>query len=236
MAQLRQPPADSEGRLPAHCALTWQDFVNHVLEVTVTAYQAMYRDRVAQAEWEENVFTIRLGDYIRILTFDLHSPLRVVVRPKTHTADMAVGRQATIQAAEIDMLLFDAWGEREYHRTNFVWEAKRVADKRINATCSKLNSEYVNEAIYRFIRKDYADGLDDAGVLAYVLAGDPSDIVNDVNRTMKTIRKNPPLPESARMHLAEPIAGYRDIFRSKHRRIDDTPITLHHLFLRFFDV
>lgn len=200
------------------------------------AYQAMCRDRVAQREWEENVFTIRLGGYIRTLTFDRESPLRVMVRPKTHNADMAVGRQATIEAPEIDMLLFDAWGERDYDRTNFVWEAKRVGDRRLDRKYSSLNSEYVNEAIYRFIRKDYAAGLNDAGVLAYVLAGDASDIVSDVNHTMKAIRRNPPLPESSHMHMVKPIAGHRDIFRSRHLRVDSTLITLHHLFLTFFDL
>jgi hypothetical protein len=204
-----------------------------VLELTVMAYRAMSQDRIASIEWEENVFTLRLGeDYIRPLAFDNEIPIRPVVRPKAHTDQMRDGLQATIEANEIDLELFDIW-EREHHKRHFVWEAKRVGDKRINRAYSKLNSEYINEGIYRFIRREYADGLDDAGMLGYILEGGITNIVNDINASMGAIRKNPPLPTSNHLRVAQPISNFEDVYQSRHIRTDDTSIQLHHLFFSF---
>ncbi len=233
MSQLRDASSPSTGQPDPFPKLTWADFVRLVLELTVTAYRAMYKAKVARRDWEENVFTLRLGyDYLRPIAFDLESPIYVMVRTKKHTEQMKEGEQPTIQAKEIDLMLFGSW-EREYYKKHFVWEAKRVGDKRVNRNYSHLNSEYVNEAIYRFIRREYADKLNDAGVLGYVLAGDIVNIVNDINASMDRIKSNPVLPISNYLHIVEPIHGFEHVYRSDHTRTDDTTINLHHLFLPF---
>ena len=226
-------PQPSSGSLAKTYQLSWADFVQHVLELTIAAYQEMRQKCPVDRSWEENVFTLRLGeDYLRPLAFDSNSPIRVLVRPKTHTQQMKNGTQATIEAKEIDLQLFNIW-ERDYHKKHFVWEAKRVGDKRVNTSYSNLNSEYVNEAIYRFIRREYADKLSDAGVLAYVLGGNVANIVDDINESMGRIRKNPPLPKSDRLQVAPPMHNFADIYRSHHERTDASHIRLHHLFLEF---
>ena len=97
MSQLRQTTFPSSGKPAPSSKLSWQDFVQLVLDLTVMAYWAMSQDRVASVEWEENVFTLRLGeDYIRPLAFDNEIPIRAVVRPKAHTDQMRSGMQATI--------------------------------------------------------------------------------------------------------------------------------------------
>lgn len=233
MSQLRQAASPSTGDVQPSSKLTWSEFVQLVLGVTVEAYQTMRQERIAQRDWEENLFTLRFAyDYIRPLTFDQELPIRVLVRTKVHTERMKSGKQATIEAKEIDMLLFDVW-ERDYHQKHFVWEAKRVGDKRVDVKYSVLNSEYVNEAIYRFIRREYADGLSDAGVLAYVLAGNVRQIVLDINQTMSNIRKNRPLPRSNHLTVTKAIANFTDVYQSRHIRTDDTNLQLYHLFLSF---
>jgi hypothetical protein len=187
----------------------------------------------AKLDWEENHFTIRLGeDYLRPITFDNELPLRVDIRSKVHTKEMKEGKQATIEAKEMDLSLYGVW-ERDYLRKRFVWEAKRVGDKRANSKYSSLNSEYVNEALYRFIRREYADGLDDAGVLAYILAGQADIIVNDINHTMGNLRNNPALPQSNHLRKNPLVNNFTNIFLSQHIRTDNTNIQLHHLFLTF---
>lgn len=233
MSQLSQSAKPSDGASHQFSKLTWSEFVQVILDVTVRAYLKMKNDRIARIDWEENVFTLRLGkDYIHPLTFDEELPIRVWVRTKTHTRAMYMGEQAAIEAKEIDMLLFDVW-EREYHKTHFVWEAKRVGDKRVNSDYGGLNSEYVNEAIYRFIRSEYAGGLRDAGVLGYVLAGDVPNIVNDVNESMGRLRNNPTLSPSNHMQVAPPIGEFNAVYKSSHTRTDTSSIQLHHLFLTF---
>jgi hypothetical protein len=207
--------------------------VQYVLELTVAAYLAMRQEHVAQRDWEENVFTLHLGEnYLRNVAFDNEFSIRVQVRQKIHTPQMKAGQQATLEAQEIDMSMYGVW-ERDYHQRHFVWEAKKVGDKRVNQNYSRLNSEYVNEGIYRFIRGEYAGNLDDAGMLGYVLAGSVPNIVNDINGCMGNIRKNPPLPQADHLRKAVPVSGFEDIYRSSHTRTDHSHIRLHHLFLVF---
>jgi hypothetical protein len=145
---------------------------------------------------------------------------------------MHTGEQATIEAKEIDLLLYDVW-EREYHNVHFVWEAKRVCDKRVESSYSHLNSAYVNEAIYRFIEREYAEGLEDAGILGYVLAGEVGNIVEDINQSMGQLRVNKPLPATNNLRLAPAINKFEDIYESAHIRTDNSSIQLYHLFLTF---
>jgi hypothetical protein len=233
LSQLSEVGKPSVGIPDRNNKLLWADFVQLVLELTIQAYQAMLIDGIAQQNWEENVFTVRLGDdYIRNIVFDRELPIRHEIRTKLHTDAMRAGKQSTIQAKEIDLKLFDVW-ERDSHKRHFVWEAKRVGDKKVNNAYENLNSEYVNEAIYRFIKREYADGLNDAGVLGYVLGGSVTNIVADINQAMGKIRINPPLPPSNHLVSAQPIEGFSDIYDSHHSRIDNTNIQLHHLFFTF---
>jgi hypothetical protein len=223
----------SSGRLSKQVKLSWFELVQIALELTIRAYQKMLEARVAQKDWEENVFTIRLGeDYLAPIIFDLQYPLRISIREKVHTREMKSGKKKTITAKEIDLSLYDVW-DRDYLKRRFIWEAKRVGDKAQDKGYENLNSEYVNEAIYRFINIEYADGLNDAGILGYVLAGNATKIVADINQTMSQIRTYPALSSSNHLLLANPINGFRDIFSSVHTRIDSTNINLYHLFLTF---
>ncbi len=231
MSQLHRAGPPSAGKPPI--SITWPDFVQLVLELTIRAYRVMCLDRIAKQDWEENTFTINLGEvYLRPIAFNRELPIFVHVRPKTHTEKMKAGKQKTIEAKEIDMKLHGGW-EINYHTTHFVWEAKRVGDKRTDQKYSILNSEYINEAIYRFIRCEYANGLEDAGVLGYVFAGDVGNIVGDINQSMGNIRKNPRLPTSNHLHKTPPIKDFEDVYASQHTRTDKTQIQLHHLFLTF---
>ncbi|MCP4361840.1 MAG: hypothetical protein GY796_27830 [Chloroflexi bacterium] len=233
MSQLHQSAIPSAGDFQQFTKLTWEDFVQQVIELTIQAYQLMYHDGLAMRDWEENAFTLNLAhNYLHPLTFDRELPIRIWVRTKTHTKQMLTGKQATIEAKEIDLLLHDIW-EREYHTVHFVWEAKRVGDKRVNADYSGLNSEYVNEAIYRFIRREYAADVVDAGVLAYVLAGNVANIVTDINQSMGNIRKNPTLDASNHLLPVSSVENFPNSYQSQHVRINNNSIRLHHLFLTF---
>ena len=210
--------------------LSWDEFVQLVISLTIQAYDIMKQTCVVKQNWEENTFTLNLSNCLRPIAHDQDLPIIVIMRAKQHTAKMQTGEQPTIEAKEMDLILFDSW-ERNYDTVHFVWEAKRVGDKRVNGDYGGLNSEYVNEAIYRFIRKEYAANVTDAGALAYVLAGDVGNIISDINQSMSNIRKNPALDASNHLQKAPAIQEFEHIYRSTHVREDDnSPLQLHHLF------
>ncbi len=233
MSHLTEAASSSIGKPTKFGELTWSDFVTYALRLTVKAYWIMRQENVVERCWEENVFTLRLGeDYLQPIAFDNDSPIFVQVREKVHTPEMKTGQQATIEAQEVDLSMFGSW-ERNYHQRRFVWEAKRVGDKRVDQRYSKLNAGYVNDGIYRFIRGEYASSLGDAGMLGYVLAGSVSNIVGDINACMGNIRRNPPLPESNHLNRTKPMDDFNDIYLSRHVRTNQTDIRLHHIFLTF---
>lgn len=210
--------------------LSWADFIELVISLTIQAYGIMRQSCPVKQDWEENVFTVNLEDCLRPLAFDYS--ISVKSRIKQHTAKMRTGEQATIEAKEIDLMLHGSW-ECNHHTVHFVWEAKRVGDKRVNADYGGLNSEYVNEAIYRFIHNEYAADVADAGILAYVLAGGVENIVADINQSMGNIRKNPALPASNHLLPLPSEGNSQGRYQSQHVRINNNPIRLHHLFFTF---
>lgn len=233
MSQLHHSAVSSAGDFQQFTQLSWEDFVQCVIKLTIQAYQLMYQDCVVRRNWKENTFTLNLGyKYLHPLAFDHDLPIRIWVRAKTHTSQMLAGKQATIEAKEIDLLVYDIW-ERDHHTVHFAWEAKRVGDKRITGSYRKLNTEYIHEAIYRFIRNEYAANVADAGILAYVVAGDVANIVTDINQSMGNIRKNLALDASNHLQITSPVENFQDRYYSHHARVDNTPIQLHHLFLTF---
>src|SRR3990172_2138772 len=71
LSHLRRASFPGSGGPELFPKLSWDDFVQLVLELTIKAYEAMYQARIARSDWEENVFSLRLGeDYLRSIAFD----------------------------------------------------------------------------------------------------------------------------------------------------------------------
>lgn len=213
--------------------IPWEWFVQLVLEITIEAYQCMRRDGDVQQDWEEDTFTIRLTEcYIQPLA--RRHPLNLIAMPRTkvHTTAMQAGNVSPKKAVEIDIRLFSPW--TDYNQIYFAWECKRVGDKRVDGKYAVLVPEYITEGILRFIDEEYAAGLGDAGMLGYVLDGDVTNIVNDINGSMCHPRRTRPLPAADRLALAPAIGTFKDVYQSSHERVvGQRPIRLHHLFLTF---
>lgn len=214
----------------SNVGLSWDDFVQLAISLTIQAYHSMQQKYDIKQNWEENVFTVNLEDCLRPLAYEYS--IFVDTRKKQHTTKMRTGEQATIEAKEMDMSMFGSW-QQDYNVVHFVWEAKRIGDKRVSTDYSGLNSEYVHEAIYRFIRNEYAQNVADAGILAYVLAGNVNNIVGDINQSMGNIRKNPALDKSNHLQSISSSTNFQDLYQSEHSRTNNNSIRLHHLFFTF---
>ena len=232
MSQLRPDFSSQISKSYHGLRFTWQEFVSLILELTIIAYQRMKMANVVQASWEEDMFTVNLEVCIRNVIFDGNYPIQVQSFKKRITSGMLSGEETIKKSKIMDLVIYQNW-ERDSNEVHFVWEAKRVCDKRVESSYPNLNSEYVNEAIYRFIEREYAEGLEDAGILGYVLAGEVGNIVDDINQSMGQLRVNKPLPATNNLRLAPAINQFEDIYESAHIRTDNSSIQLYHLFLTF---
>ena len=213
--------------------IPWEWFVQLVLEITIEAYQCMRRDGGIQRDWEEDTFTIRLTErYIQPLA--RRHPLNLIAMPRTkvHTTAMQTGNISSKKAVEIDIRLFSPW--IDYNQVYFAWECKRLGDKRMDEKYAALIPEYITEGIFRFIDGEYAAGLDDAGMLGYILAGDVTNIVGDIHESMCHPRRTRLLSASNHLVLAPAVDTFNDVYQSSHKRTGShKSIRLHHLFLTF---
>lgn len=91
MGQLQQVSV-SIGKPFEGLGLTWPEFVQMVLELTVQAHRAMNEAGIAKRDWEENVFTINLENHLHRIALDNELPLFVHSRKKQHTPAMRASR------------------------------------------------------------------------------------------------------------------------------------------------
>ncbi len=230
--------------------ILWGTFVKNVLDGTVQGYHTMYRECRAQPEWEENQFTGNLRDYIRP-----HAQERsIMVMPLTKdiTTEMKAGKKTVKKAKELDLRLFSFWKDRDYLDYSFVWECKLIAVSVVNK-CKHLVYEYIIDGMIRFLNEEwkYAHYVDDAGMLGYVLSGDVSDIVKDINQEMLT----PPRPRKSSKSKSRPtrtslsthtfseadnlkpaptVDTFTNVYKSSHTRVFcGRDLSLYHLFFTF---
>jgi len=226
---LQTPPASAG---TSDYTLSWDTFVHLIREITVAGYHSMRSKARPQREWEEDTFTINLKDHIRPLV--RHHPLAIQVQTQVHvyTEKMKSGEESPKKAVKIDLHLSDL--DADYERIYFAWEAKRVTDRRLDKEQEHLISKYISEGIFRFIDEEYARDVSNAGMLGYILTGEPSDIVAAINASMQQSQRCRPLQSADHLLPAAPIATFTDVYQSQHtREPSKTPIHLTHLFLTF---
>jgi len=232
LSQLNQPPLDSNVSEQFLEINLWRAFVKVVLEITVQAYQIMRTKSAVQRDWEEDQFTINLGDCIRPIAYHHPMKIMIVIRTKTHTAKMKTEEVSAKQAKEIDIQLWGRW--ENYDKVYFAWECKRIADKSKDEKYKDLVPEYIKEGMFRFLDEEYSSKIEDAGMLGYVLDGHISSIVKEINQSMVSAQRKRKLSETDCLKLFTPLDTFTDIYISHHKRITSTrPIQLYHIFLTF---
>ncbi len=205
-----------------------------VLEVTVEAYQTMRQKGNAHHGWPEDTFTLNLFKYI--LPLASRHPIGLNVKPQVFvfTPEMETGEVSTNEAKKIDIQLW--LGSWENHdRIYFAWEAKLIADRYAHESYEHLVAEYITDGIVdRFIDGKYSSEVNDAGMLGYVLVGDVSTIVDQINQSMHAYQRLRKLLEDDHLKRTDPIGSFTDAYCSYHKRVFcGRAIRLSHLLLTF---
>lgn len=109
--------------------------------------------------------------YQGLLAYDCN--LRVITQAPSYTAPMETGQESSAKVGKIDIRFFDAW-ERDYIHIYFAWECKLVGDRQqLDEKHKRLAAEYITSGMLRFIDAKYSEQIATAGMLGYVLAGQP---------------------------------------------------------------
>lgn len=200
-----------------------------VLDITVQACNLMRSAGPVQRQWDERVLALRLGKmYLKPLADDLH--LMVLCESPEHTPEMLEGTVSPLTASRIDIRLISRW-EQQWEDVYFTWECKKVSDKRVDPRNDYLIGRYVSDGVIRFINGAYSLKVGTAGMIGFVLAGDVSNIVNDINHSMLEPSRLQSLTTSDHIKLSTARQTPIPIYESHHLRITAGPISLLHLFL-----
>ena len=231
----------------------WTGFLQEVLETTVAAYHILKRESIVSSSWEEDTFTINMERYMNLLTRRYKFPLRTQTQRLIYTPEMMAGEVSPKKAVKLDIKIWDKNWDNE-DEIYFTWECKLIVDKAREDKHKRLVHEYITNGIVRFLDANwrYAQVVNDAGILGYVLYGEVAQIVEAINQEMLAIPRRPEssmkdvramqalqaarrLSSSDQLKLCNPGPVNNFIFyESCHRRhFCNQDIRLYHFFLTF---
>jgi len=231
----------------------WTGFLQEVLEITVAAYHILKRENTVRSSWEEDKFTIRMERCMNQLSRRYKSPLRAQTQRPIYTPEMMEGEVSPKKAVKIDIKIWDKNWDNE-DEIYFTWECKLIVDNARENKHRRLVPEYITNGIVRFLDANwrYAQAVNDAGILGYVLYGEVAQIVEAVNQEMLAIPQRPEssmkdvramqalraarrLSSSDQLKLCNPSPVNNFIFyESRHsRHFCNQDIRLYHFFLTF---
>ncbi len=231
----------------------WAGFLQEVLETTVTAYLTLKHESTARSDWKEDTFTLQIVRYMKQFIRTGKTSLCAQVQQYIYTPEMMAGDESPEKAVKLDIKV---WHRNWYNEDKiyFTWECKLIVDKARENKHKRLVHEYITNGIVRFLDANwrYAQAVNDAGILGYVLYGEVAQIVEAINQEMLAIPQRPEssskdvraaqalqaarrLSSSDQLKLCNPGPVNDFIFyESCHRRyFCNQDIRLYHFFLAF---
>jgi hypothetical protein len=231
----------------------WAGFLREVLEITVAAYLVLKQESTVCSGWEEDTFTINQERCMNRLSRGYKSPLRAQTQRPIYTPEMMAGKESPQKAVKLDIKIWDKNWDNE-DKIYFTWECKLIVDKARENKHKRLVREYITNGIVRFLDANwrYAQAVNDAGILGYVLYGEVAQVVDAINQEMLAIPRRPEsstkdvramqalqaarkLSSSDQLKLCNPGLINNFIFyESRHcRHFCNQDIRLYHFFLTF---
>ncbi len=231
----------------------WTGFLQDVLETTVAAYLILKRENTVRGTWEEDILTIRMEKCMNRLSRMYKSPLCAQTQQPIYTPEMMVGKVSPKKAVKLDIKVWDKNWDNE-DEIYFTWECKLIVDKAREDKHRRLIPEYITNGIVRFLDSNwrYAQAVNEAGILGYVLYGEVAQIVEAINQEMLAIPRRPEssmkdvramqalqaarkLSSSDQLKLCNPGPINNFIFYESrhHRHFCNQDIRLYHFFLTF---
>jgi hypothetical protein len=170
----------------------WAGFLQEVLETTVTAYLMLKRGSTARHDWNENTFTLQIVKYMKQFIRIGKTSLCAQEQQQIYTPEMMVGDESPETAVKLDIKV---WHRNWYNEDDiyFTWECKLIVDKAREDKHRRLVHEYITDGIVRFLDANwrYAQAVNDAGILGYVLYGEVAQMVEAINQEMLAIPQRP---------------------------------------------
>ncbi len=206
-------------------------YVSHKEVIEVLYLKAFVNafDRVKTIEGIATLSENKIRDKFQY-DFEHHNPvITEYLENQTITCDSESQIIEEHETYRTDIKLFCAW-----HREQFVIECKRLrsADQvYIEGRYNKTKEKYEVNGIERYIKLTYAKNDEYAGMVGFIIQGNPEKIVKKLSHKVKSFH---PSDEMEQL-LKQECADWKLSFQSKHIRVNDKAIHLYHLFFDFIN-
>jgi hypothetical protein len=126
----------------------------------------------------------------------------------------------------IPELLQKSLTDEDYY---FAFECKRLENLR-------KNNAYIKDGIRRYVGNIYARAMPFAGMIGFVEKGNIIKIKNNINDRLFNLNKIKELETIKMLALEELEKDFKFSYVSIHRRVENIPIKLYHLFLDYTEI
>ncbi|MCU0285078.1 MAG: hypothetical protein MUF15_01645 [Acidobacteria bacterium] len=122
--------------------------------------------------------------------------------------------------------LSGSFDDEDYY---FSFECKRLND-------AGKNQLYIDQGIKRYVENTYAGAMPFAGMIGFIEQGDIVRIKDDINLRLSKLNKSGQLMTIEFLRFFKVEENFQFSFSSKHERVCNSPIALHHLFLDYSSI
>ncbi|HLP44833.1 MAG TPA: hypothetical protein VK469_02745 [Candidatus Kapabacteria bacterium] len=119
--------------------------------------------------------------------------------------------------------LSDGHDDEDYY---FSFECKRLRDL-------GKNQFYIDQGIMRYVGNAYAGAMPFAGMIGFVEKGDIVRIKDDINLRLSKLNISEELTTIEFLRFFKVEEAFEFSYSSRHERVQNSPIALHHLFLDY---
>lgn len=223
----------SKRREQKHCFKQFHE----VLRLIIFCYKKklLQKDVVSLAEIHEtrispeNYLKYRLIDYLRKNKQLFPSIAHLYFLYETGEYDRELERETSNDITVYPIKVGQAWklseefDEEDYY---FSFECKRLKEL-------GKNQLYINEGIRRYVENAYARAMPFAGMIGFIEKGNVERIKDDINLRLSKLHGSGELTTIESLCFFKVEEDFKFSYTSKHDRVRNSPITLHHLFLDY---
>lgn len=119
--------------------------------------------------------------------------------------------------------LSEGFDDEDYY---FSFECKRLKNL-------GKNQLYIEQGIKRYVKNSYARAMPFAGMIGFVEKGDSVKIRDNINLRLSGFNKTEELTTVEMLHFFKVEEHFTFSYSSRHKRVNNSPIDLYHLFLDY---
>lgn len=193
-------------------------------KLLVQGYQVIRTNGSCDKNWSEENISAHFADRMQKLPLAIKEQVNVQWEVRIYTSAIINQGKVAKSASRVDIYFYkNPWANPD-HGKGYCIEAKNISQINRTNNASKQKTEYITKGIDEFIQGNYPQGC----MIAYVIQGNTSNIIGDLNKRIKKHQNYP--SKIGLIAKTNPILGFTEVYDSKCITPSISNGTLKHFF------